>query len=84
MLKDPLVIYICIYLIYMSDQTNAVKVDIGTGNHFVNIFLFVIIFVAMNNLICNIYSPLNLIYPPPYNMNKSVQSDKTFTFTRRS
>ena len=86
MQKDPLVTNFSIKA-FMSDQTNAVKVDNASKNHIVNSFSFylILILLVMNNL-CILfieYSYCNLFSPHNYLKNLSVQSGKTFTFHRR-
>ena len=72
----------------MSDQTNAVKGDIDTINHFVNIFLnilsFTIIYLVVMSNFINIYIPPTPSHPSPYCYEiPSVQSGLSLTVNSR-
>ena len=85
MQKDPLVTFM-LSLTNMSDQTNAVKVCIGTKNHFVNIFImyFLLLVVVMNSLLNSIYSLPFILSPLTFYQQQGVQSGSTFIFIWRS
>ena len=82
MQKDPLVTNFSIKA-FMSDQTNAVKVDIITNNHIVHnfSFYFISILLVMNNLLFNyFFLKFNFcnLFTPQFHMKKvCVQSGIT-------
>ena len=85
----PLVTVFPVLINQMSDQTNAVKVDIGTKNHLVHIYSSYILLLntlmVVNNLAFTTTSLPNL-NPPHHSFNTlqgtGVLSGRTFTFSR--
>ena len=62
----------------MSDQTNAVKVDIATINHFVNNSLLPSIIVMSNLFILNLnFNLISISISLPDQLLQSVQSGRT-------